>query len=158
MQVTSRTTASGAETEALGAELAASLEAGDIVLVSGELGAGKTTLVRGAARALGVRGQLRSPTFTIGQRYPISTARAPHAAGTAGSHGLLAFVAHLDLYRLASLADEDPDLIADYVGPDTITFVEWPAVGERELGALGHLAQRVQLTHQGGDRRMIEIS
>ena len=81
------------------------------MLVAGELGAGKTTFVRGACRALGVTGPVTSPTFTIGQRYP--------AAGRG-------VVAHLDLYRLGSLADEDPDLLADYLGPETIAFVEWP--------------------------------
>src|SRR2546421_7611862 len=63
-------TMSAAETEALGAGLAASLQPGDVVLVSGELGAGKTTFVRGACRALGVQALVTSPTFTIGQRYP----------------------------------------------------------------------------------------
>ena len=62
-------TASPAETEALAARLAAQLRAGDVVAVSGELGAGKTTFVRGAARALGVTEPVSSPTFTIGHRY-----------------------------------------------------------------------------------------
>ena len=63
-------TGSPAETEALAAQLAAALVPGDVVLVEGELGAGKTTFVRGACRALGVTGPVTSPTFTIGQRYP----------------------------------------------------------------------------------------
>ena len=117
-----------AETEALGGRLAAELAAGDVVLVEGELGAGKTTFVRGAARALGVTVPVTSPTFTIGQRYRVDGRAA---------------VAHIDLYRLASLAGEEPDLLADYVGPDTIAFVEWPAAGEQELAALGHVAARV---------------
>jgi tRNA threonylcarbamoyladenosine biosynthesis protein TsaE len=111
--------------------------------VEGELGAGKTTFVRGACRALGVTGPVTSPTFTIGQRHPAT--------------GSVSVVAHLDLYRLSSLADEDPDLLADYLGPDTITFVEWPEAGERELAELGHVAARVQLEHAGGDRRRIEV-
>jgi len=144
--VTSSTHSSGSasETESLGGELALSLRPGDVVLISGELGAGKTTFVRGAARALGVSDPVTSPTFTIGQRYE---ARPP-----------LAFVSHLDLYRLRSLADEDPDLLADYVGQDTITFVEWPDAGAAELAALGHLAHRVKLAHAGGDRRVITIT
>ena len=73
------------ETENAAAELAARLEPGDVVLVSGELGAGKTTFVRGAARALGVGGPVTSPTYTVGQVY----------AGPDGRE-----VAHLDLYRL----------------------------------------------------------
>jgi tRNA threonylcarbamoyladenosine biosynthesis protein TsaE len=98
------------ETEALGARLAQSLTLGDVVLVDGELGAGKTTFVRGAARRLGVTTPVTSPTFTIGQRYA----------------GAELVVSHVDLYRVASLAGEEPDLLADYLGPDTISFVEWP--------------------------------
>ena len=132
-----------AETEALGGRLAAELAAGDVVLVEGDLGAGKTTFVRGAARALGVTVAVTSPTFTIGHLYP-ADGRAP--------------VAHVDLYRLASLSGEDPDLLADYVGPDTIAFVEWPAAGEQELDALGHVAARIRLEHGGGDERQIVIT
>ena len=85
-------TADPRETEALGAELAAALSAGDVVLVRGELGAGKTTLVRGAARALGVTDPVTSPTFSIGHRY--------RGAGVT--------VSHLDLYRLQSLRPRGP--------------------------------------------------
>ncbi len=137
-------TTSAAETEALGAALARTLAPGEVVLIDGELCAGKTTFVRGAARALGVTDPVTSPTFTIGQRY---AAAAP-----------LAFVAHLDLYRLRSMRDEDPDLLADYVGPDAITFVEWPNVGEHELSELGTVAHRVKLLHGGADRRIIEVT
>jgi len=126
------------ETEALGAQLAADLRAGDVVLVRGELGSGKTTLVRGAARGLGVSDPVTSPTFGIGHRYD----------------GARVTVAHLDLYRLASLAGEDPALLEDYLGPDRIAFVEWPEIGEAQLGPV---ALRITLTHAGGDRRRIEI-
>src|SRR5213595_1317198 len=102
-------TASPADTEALAAELAATLRPGDVVLISGELGAGKTTFVRGAARALGVEGPLTSPTFTIGSRH---AGRLP--------------VTHLDLFRLDDLAGEEPALLADYLTPDAVAFVEWP--------------------------------
>ena len=64
----------------------------------------------------------------------------------------------MDLYRLGSLRDEDPDLLADYIGADTITFVEWPDAGEQEIAELGRIARRVKLIHAGGDRRIIEIS
>ena len=131
-------TSGPAETEELGARLAAGLRAGDLVLVRGELGAGKTTLVRGAARALGVSDAVTSPTFGIGHRY-----RA----------GALT-VSHLDLYRLASLAGEDPALLEDYLGPERIAFVEWPEIGVAELP---DAALRVTLTHAGGDRRRIEV-
>jgi tRNA threonylcarbamoyladenosine biosynthesis protein TsaE len=126
------------ETEALGSQLAGQLCDGDVVLVRGELGAGKTTLVRGAARALGVSEHVTSPTFAIGNRY--------RGSGVA--------VSHLDLYRLAGLQGEEPDLLADYLGSGRIAFVEWPPEGEPELmGARLH----VTLTHAGGDRREIAL-
>lgn len=127
-----------AETESLGAELAASLSDGDLVLVRGELGAGKTTLVRGAARALGVEDPVTSPTFSIGHRYA----------------GRGVCVSHLDLYRLAALGDEDPGLLADYFGPGRIAFVEWPKDDAPEL-ADARLV--VTLSHGGEERRGVEI-
>jgi tRNA threonylcarbamoyladenosine biosynthesis protein TsaE len=133
-------TGSATETEALGAQLARRLLPGDVVLVEGELGAGKTTLVRGACRKLGVRGPVTSPTFTIGQRYP---APVP--------------VSHVDLFRIVDLDGEDPELLADYLGADTIGFVEWPRGGERAVAALARIAARVQIEHAGGDRRIVEI-
>jgi tRNA threonylcarbamoyladenosine biosynthesis protein TsaE len=128
------------QTEALAGELAETLGAGDVVLVAGELGSGKTTFVRGGCRALGVAGTVTSPTFTIGQRY---CAPVP--------------VAHVDLFRIANLDDEDPDLLADYVRPDTIAFVEWPSHGEGALDALGRVVARVHIEHAGGDERLITI-
>ena len=126
------------ETEALGAELAASLTGGDLVLVRGELGAGKTTLVRGAARALGVSDPVTSPTFSIGHRY----------------RGRDATVSHLDLYRLGGLEAEDPDLLADYLGEGRIAFVEWAPEGEPELAGARML---ITLAHAGGDARRVEV-
>ena len=111
-----------AETESLGAELAGVLDDGDVVLVRGELGSGKTTLVRGAARALGVSDPVTSPTFSIGHRYA-----APGVT-----------VSHLDLYRLAGLEREDPALLADYLGPGRIAFVEWPQDAHAELSERAH--------------------
>jgi tRNA threonylcarbamoyladenosine biosynthesis protein TsaE len=131
-------TNSPAETESLGAELAAALSDGDVVLVCGELGSGKTTLVRGAARALGVSDPVTSPTFSIGHRY-----RAPART-----------VSHLDLYRLAGLEHEDPALLADYLGPGRIAFVEWPPQASTELDGA---RMRVTLSHAGGERRRIEL-
>ena len=131
-------TASPEETEAVAAELAARLGAGDVVLVRGELGSGKTTFVRGAARALGVDGAVTSPTFTIGQVYA----------------GRGVEVAHLDLYRLASLAGEDPALLEDYLTPARVGFVEWPGAGE---GRFERVVARVALEHRGGDRRVITV-
>ncbi len=131
-------TSDSAQTEALGAELAAALKPGDIVLVRGELGAGKTTLVRGAARALGVGDVVTSPTFSIGHRY----------------HGSNVTVSHLDLYRLSGLGEEEPELLDDYLGPERIAFVEWPEESTVELRDARVL---VTLVHEGGDRRRIEL-
>jgi len=129
-----------AQTEALAAELAAGLSPGDVVLVEGELGAGKTTFVRGACRALGVEGVVTSPTFTIGQRYP---AAVP--------------VSHLDLYRVADMGEEDPDLLDEYLGPDRIAFVEWPRSALATIAGLSRVAARVVIEHGGGDRRVLTI-
>jgi tRNA threonylcarbamoyladenosine biosynthesis protein TsaE len=134
--VTERTR-SAAETEALGERLAAELSPGDVVLVSGELGAGKTTLIRGAARALGVREPVTSPTFTIGHTY----------SGTLP-------VSHLDLYRLAELDQEDPALLDDYVTADSVSFIEWPAAAEPWLE---RVTRRVEIRHAGGDEREIDL-
>jgi tRNA threonylcarbamoyladenosine biosynthesis protein TsaE len=130
--------ASAAETEALGARLAARLRPGDVAVVSGEVGAGKTTLIRGACRALGVEGPISSPTFTIGRRH---RGRVP--------------VSHLDLYRLGDLEHEDPGLLDDYLDADSVAFVEWPAVAEPRLA--GRETVAVRLSHAGGDRRRIEV-
>jgi tRNA threonylcarbamoyladenosine biosynthesis protein TsaE len=129
---------SAAQTEALGARVAERLAPGDVVVVSGEVGAGKTTLIRGACRALGIEEPVTSPTFTIGQRY---------------LGGRLA-VSHLDLYRLESLEGEDPALLDDYLGPDGVAFVEWPAVGVERLG---RPALEIRVAHAGGDTRSLEI-
>jgi tRNA threonylcarbamoyladenosine biosynthesis protein TsaE len=130
-------TTTAEQTEAAGARLGEHLRAGDVVIVSGELGAGKTTFVRGAARALGVVGAVTSPTFEIGHLY----------AGRVE-------VAHLDLYRLPRLAAEDPALLDDYLTPDRVAFVEWP--GEA-AAAIERVAARVAIEHLGGDRRAIEV-
>ena len=137
---TSTESAAPAETEALGAQLARRLQRGDVVLVSGELGAGKTTFVRGACRALGVRSPVTSPTFTLARRYdgdlPIS---------------------HLDLYRLGDLAGEDPALLADELAEDRVAFVEWPEVGAPAGLDPARVAARVTLEHRGADRRLVRI-
>jgi tRNA threonylcarbamoyladenosine biosynthesis protein TsaE len=135
-----RESLSAADTEELGAELARTLEPGDVVLVEGDLGAGKTTFVRGACRALGVTSIVTSPTFTIGQRYegPVH-------------------VSHVDLFRVADLGGEDPDLLDGYLRPDAIAFVEWPQGAEAALAGLGRIAARVRLDHAGGDHRIVVI-
>jgi tRNA threonylcarbamoyladenosine biosynthesis protein TsaE len=132
-------TSSPAQTEALAARLAQRLEPGDVVLVSGDLGAGKTTFVRGAARALGVEVPVTSPTFTIAHRYD---GRVP--------------VSHLDLFRLEGLDAEEPELLADELAPDRIAFLEWPEHGGSDLGG-ARVAARVRLEHLGADRRRVII-
>jgi len=129
---------SAAETEALGARVAERLSPGDVVVVSGEVGAGKTTLIRGVCRALGVTEPVTSPTFTIGQRY--KGGRLP--------------VSHLDLYRLQSLEGEDPALLDDYLVSEGVAFVEWPAAG---AGRLGRPALEIRLSHRDEQSRDIEI-
>jgi len=130
-------TASPAETEALAARLAARLAVGDVVAVSGELGAGKTTFVRGAARALGFPGTVSSPTFTIGHRYEAPTP-----------------VAHLDLYRLTGLdAEEWGDLEPYFDG--TVAFVEWPEHGGDWLPAA---RATVTLEHVDESHRRVRIT
>jgi tRNA threonylcarbamoyladenosine biosynthesis protein TsaE len=95
--------------------------------------------VRGAAHELGCEGAVTSPTFAIGHRYP--------AAGEL-------LVTHLDLYRLTSLDDEDPDLLAAYLGPGRICFIEW---AERVGSELGAPRLRIELRHAGADQRTIEV-
>lgn len=130
------------QTEGIAAEMATSLEWGDVVLVSGELGSGKTTFVRGACRALGVAGPVTSPTFSVGQLYRGELC------------GRRVEVAHLDLYRLSTLTGEEPGLLDDYVTPERIAFVEWPEIAEP---ALDRVSARVLLRHLGGDRRALEL-
>ena len=125
------------ETERIAACLARELAAGDIVTVSGELGSGKTTFVRGAARALGVTGPVTSPTFTIGNRYTGSVD-----------------VSHLDLYRFESVAaPEWGDLEPYFEG--AVCFVEWPEAGESLLPR-SRLA--VRLAHVDSTRRLIGLA
>ena len=129
-------------TEAVGARLAETLVPGDVVLISGELGSGKTTLVRGACEALGIAGPVTSPTFTLGRRY----------------RGRVD-VSHLDLYRLESVGAEEPGMLDDYLRPDAIAFVEWPPdAAELDLADGVRVAARVQLRHAGGDRREVLVS
>jgi tRNA threonylcarbamoyladenosine biosynthesis protein TsaE len=117
--------------------VAGRLRPGDVVVLHGEVGAGKTTFVRGAARALGVDRPVTSPTFTIGRRYEEATPP----------------LAHLDLHRLTSLDDEEPELLADYLNADHVAFVEWPEAAGDELAP----RLRVRLAHAGGDRRTVEL-
>ncbi|MDL9938316.1 tRNA (adenosine(37)-N6)-threonylcarbamoyltransferase complex ATPase subunit type 1 TsaE [Gordonia sp. ABSL1-1] len=100
-----------ADTEALGAELAADLRAGDLVILDGPLGAGKTALARGIGAGLGVAGRVTSPTFIIARE---------HRPQTPGRPGMV----HVDAYRLGGLDELDAlDLDTDL--DDTVVVVEW---------------------------------
>jgi len=141
MSAAERAETTGAEeTEQLAAQLAASLRPGDVVLLSGELGSGKTTFVRGACRALGIDGPVTSPTFTLARRY--EDGPVP--------------VSHLDLYRLAGAAADETTLLDEELGPDRIAFVEWPEADTAQLAG-GRVAARVRLEHLGGDRRAVTV-
>ena len=130
-------TGSPEETEALAAELAARLHPGDVVTVAGELGSGKTTFVRGACAALGVRERVTSPTYTIGHRY----------------HGADGEISHLDLYRFAGMSAAEWGDLEPYF-EDAIAFVEWPEAGE---GVVPAPRYRVQIRHAGDARRVVSI-
>jgi tRNA threonylcarbamoyladenosine biosynthesis protein TsaE len=125
------------ETEALAAQLASRLGVGDVVTVSGELGSGKTTFVRGACAALGVRENVTSPTYTIGHRY----------------HGSGVEVSHLDLYRFEGFSAAEWGDLEPYFD-DAIVFVEWPEAG---AGVLPSPRFVVRLRHADGGRA-VEIS
>lgn len=129
-------TASEAETARVGRELAAGLQPGDVVLLYGDLGAGKTAFVRGLAEGLGIpAADVSSPTFTIVQQY--GGGRVP--------------LLHVDLYRLAP--NEVDDLGLDEIGEGAVTAIEW---AERLPRAVPR-AVRVSLRHAGDTAREIEV-
>jgi tRNA threonylcarbamoyladenosine biosynthesis protein TsaE len=130
-------TSSPEETEALAADLAGRLAPGDVVTVSGELGSGKTTFVRGACVALGVRERVTSPTYTIGHRY----------------HGARGPVSHLDLYRFEGVSPAEWGDLEPYFD-DAIAFVEWPEAG---AGVLPQPRFAVRLRHAEEARRTVSI-
>jgi len=125
------------ETERIAALLASELAVGDVVVLEGELGAGKTTFVRGAARALGVEGPVTSPTYTIGHRY----------------RGRVD-VSHLDLYRFEGMSNAEWGDLEEYFDA-AVVFVEWPEAG---AGFLPAPRVRVGLRHLGETRRLIVVS
>jgi tRNA threonylcarbamoyladenosine biosynthesis protein TsaE len=128
--------ASPAETEAIAAALAPALRTGDVATVSGELGSGKTTFVRGACRALGVTVPVTSPTFTVGHRYP-------------GDPD----VSHLDLFRCQGFKAAEWGDLEPYFD-DAICFVEWP---EAAVGALPPVRVEVRLSHVDRGHRLIAL-
>lgn len=140
----SQTTASGEETEALGRRFAKQLRRGDIVLIRGGLGAGKTTFVRGVCRGLGVEVPVTSPTYTIGQVYEGRDRK-----------GEPLLISHLDLYRLGSLEDEDPALLDDYLVEEGVALLEWPEVAEAPLA--GRTTYRVSIEDIGEGCRLLSF-
>ncbi|MEP7035013.1 MAG: tRNA (adenosine(37)-N6)-threonylcarbamoyltransferase complex ATPase subunit type 1 TsaE [Dermatophilaceae bacterium] len=125
------------DTHAWGARLGAVLRAGDLVLLTGDLGAGKTTLVQGIAVGLGVRGPITSPTYVIAR---------VHASLASGPE-----LVHADAYRLAGLAElDDLDLDASIDG--AVTVVEW-GHGLAELLSEDYL----EVTMRGHDARMVSL-
>jgi len=130
-------TSSAVETEALAGRLALRLRPEDVVLVSGELGAGKTTFVRGACRALGVGDRVTSPTFTIGHRYD----------------GDDLAVSHLDLYRFNGLSAAEWGDLERYF-EDAVVFVEWPEAG---AALLPRPRAHVRLEHVAPTSRRVVV-
>jgi tRNA threonylcarbamoyladenosine biosynthesis protein TsaE len=130
-------THSAAETEAVAGALAGGLTTGDVVLVRGELGAGKTTFVRGACRSLGIEEPVTSPTFTIGHRY----------------RGAVD-VSHLDLYRFVGLSPAEWGDLEPYFD-DAIAFVEWPEAG---AATLPKAVAIVTLEHRAPQERALSIT
>jgi tRNA threonylcarbamoyladenosine biosynthesis protein TsaE len=125
------------ETEAIAADLARGFRGGEVVLLSGELGAGKTAFVRGLARGLGVDpDEVASPTFVLLTSYP----------GPMTLH-------HADLYRLAGGGDDRELGLEELPGPRGVLAVEWP---ERLSQIPWPRVWQVRLAHGGGDRREIE--
>ena len=131
-------TGSASETERIAAALATRLAAGDVITVSGELGAGKTTFVRGACRARGVTAPVTSPTFTIGHRY---------VGGDVD-------ISHLDLYRFTGVSAAEWADLEPYF-EDALVFVEWPEAG---AASLHEIRVAVTLEHAGGDERRIVLA
>ena len=131
--------ASPAHTRKLARVLAALLQPPALVTVEGDLGTGKTTLVRAVLRARGVRGAVPSPSFTLAQSYRGRRGESLH---------------HLDLYRLSRGADAELFAWDDYLGRDALTFVEWPAAGSEALPAAD---VRLELQHRTPRSRVARL-
>lgn len=127
-----------AQTAALAADLAAQVGPGDVILLEGDLGAGKTTFARALCAALGVQGPVTSPTFGVAHRYD-----SP-----------IGLIAHLDLHRLGEVALTDRELIDDELDAAALAIVEWPSGAP---GLEDDATWRVSLAHAGQDRRDITI-
>lgn len=140
MQIITKTTE---ETAEFGKNLSPKLKGGDILLLEGELGAGKTTLVKGLAAGLGITYEITSPTFTLMNTYPVNSDK-------------IKTLVHIDTYRLK----DEEELIEigaeDYLGkPDTLCIIEWP---EKIAGLLnGQKTITITIDHSENDQRKINI-
>ena len=137
-------TGNAGHTRAIGAEIGRLLRPGDVVLLHGDLGAGKTTLTQGIAQGLGVREQIQSPTFTL---------VAEHEGQTATGESINLY--HLDLYRLAGEEDLDSFGWEQYLAPvEGVSVVEWP---ERAGSWLPEEYLLVRLEPAGADLRRVSV-
>jgi tRNA threonylcarbamoyladenosine biosynthesis protein TsaE len=138
-------TSSNEETFEIGTQLARTLQGGDIVLMYGELGAGKTTLTKGIASGFGITEDITSPTFTLMNIYSVS-------GNSAGIKSLV----HIDTYRLEDAAELLSIGVEDYLGsPDTVTIIEWPE--KIESLVLGKKVKKIFLEHIEEGKRKITI-
>lgn len=128
------TVTSAEQMRELGRRLAKLVRAGDLLLLSGELGAGKTTLTRGLGEGLGVRGAVTSPTFVIARVHPSLGDGPP--------------LVHVDAYRLSGGLDEMEDLDLDVSLPESVIAVEW---GEGKVEELTDDRLRIVIHRAVGD-------
>ncbi|HEY6674153.1 MAG TPA: tRNA (adenosine(37)-N6)-threonylcarbamoyltransferase complex ATPase subunit type 1 TsaE [Rubrobacteraceae bacterium] len=122
--------------EGMASRVARMLEPGDVVVLSGEVGAGKTTFVRAAALALGVTDRVTSPTYQLARGYE------------GLKDGRRMVVNHMDLYRLEGIEDRDVLELDDYLEPEAVTFIEWadPALDAIENPSLVHISHETPTT------------
>jgi tRNA threonylcarbamoyladenosine biosynthesis protein TsaE len=114
---------------------------GDVVVLSGEVGAGKTTFVRAAALALGVTDRVTSPTYQLARDYEGLV------------DGRRVVVNHMDLYRLEGIEDRDVLELDDYLAPEAVTFIEW---ADPALGAIEN-PSRIHISHETSTTRGVSL-
>jgi tRNA threonylcarbamoyladenosine biosynthesis protein TsaE len=124
--------------EVLASRVAQVLDLGDVVVLSGEVGTGKSTFVRAAARSLGVTERVTSPTYQLARGYE------------GLKDGRRVTVNHMDLYRLEGIEARDALELDDYIEPDAVTFIEWadPALGAIENPSKVHIYHETPTTRR----------
>ena len=132
---------SAEETEFIGRELAGTLKAGDVVTLTGELGAGKTTLTKGIAKGLGIDGYVKSPSYTLINVY--ESGRLP--------------LYHIDLYRVEGMVDLEGLGLEEYIYADGVSVIEWAERLSSDRDLLPEGTIEVTISHIEGDTRRIEI-